>query len=138
MLWQQAIKKSCNTHPCPSPAPGSIKSPSLQPGQTTPTMGGSHTRLFLLAAATLLLAGHTEGNGDGCLLPELPGPPGCKGLASPNATCGELCVFPFISNGMTHTGCTYHKSDLPWCATAVNSTTGVMVPNRSLLILVYF
>jgi hypothetical protein len=89
-------------------------------------MGGSHTRLFLLATATLLLAGHTEGEGLGVAVAA--GPPGCKGLAnSPN---GPRCVFPFTFKGKTHKGCTFDDSDKPWCATEVDSATGVMVPNR--------
>ena len=84
-------------------------------------MGGSTIRL--LALATLLLAGHTQGM--------IPDPFGCKGMAdAPSDIYGRPCVFPFIYNNVSRNGCIYEDSDKAWCAYEVDSTTGVMVPNR--------
>ena len=33
---------------------------------------------------------------------------------------GDVCVFPFIYEGVRHESCTYARSETAWCATEVN------------------
>jgi len=74
--------------------------------------------LYILSFASLASAFRVGGSGSTFLEQRIPN--------SCSTTTSSSCIFPFTYKGTTHYQCTYADSPTPWCATAVDSTGGVV------------